>query len=111
MTSKEKVNSDNKTAKIVGILFIIATVAGVLSALVLLQPILTAPDYLDRFSENESKVITGTILDLIGAGAFVAIAIVIFPILKRHNERIALGYLVARSFEAVPFIIANMALC
>jgi len=91
----------------VGVLFIVATVAGVLSALVLLQPILTAPDYLVKFSENENKVILGVILDLIGAGAFVGIAVVIFPVLKKFNETIAVGYIVARSFEAVPFIIGN----
>ncbi len=101
-------NSYKKTAITVGVLFIIATVMGVLSALVLLQPILTAPDYLVKFSENENKVIIGAILDLIGAGAFVGIAIVIFPIFKKHNERLALGYVVARSFEAVPFIVANI---
>ena len=100
-------NSNQKTARIVGVLFIIATVAGVLSAPVLLQPILTAPDYLVKFSENENKVIIGAILDLIGAGAFVGVAVVIFPIFKKHNESIALGYVVARSFEAVPFVVAN----
>jgi type IV secretory pathway component VirB8 len=63
MTTKEKMNSTQKTARIVGVLFIIATVAGVLSAPVLLQPILTAPDYLVKFSENENKVIIGAILD------------------------------------------------
>ena len=98
-------NTHKKTAITVGVLFIVATVAGVLSALVLLQPILTAPDYLVKFSENENKVILGVILDLIGAGAFVGIAVVIFPVLKKFNETIAVGYIVARSFEAVPFII------
>jgi hypothetical protein len=107
VTGKEKTNSNITTARIVGALFIIATVAGVLSALVILQPILAAPDYLAKFTENESKVIIGVLLDLIGAGAFVGIAVVIFPIFKRHNERLALGYVVARSFEAVPFVVAN----
>ena len=100
-------NTHKKTAITVGVLFIVATVAGVLSALVLLQPILTAPDYLVKFSKNENKVILGVILDLIGAGAFVGIAVVIFPVLKKFNETIAVGYIVARSFEAVPFIIGN----
>jgi succinate dehydrogenase hydrophobic anchor subunit len=102
-----RTSSNIKTARIVGALFIIATVAGMLSALVILQPILAAPDYLVRFAEDNNKVITGALLDLVGAGAFVGIAVVIFPILKKHNERMALGYVVARSFEAVPFIVAN----
>lgn len=117
MASKEKINStkgspsgaDKKTARNVGLLFIIATVAGFLS-LAFLGPVLGDPDYLTAFAENESQVIIGALLDLIGAAAFVIIAIVIFPVLKKHNESLALGYVIARSFEAVPFIIANISL-
>ena len=107
--TKEYMASSKKIAITVGVLFIIATVAGVLSV-VYLETVLTDPEYLVSFAANESRVITGTILDLVGAGAFVVLAIVIFPILKKHNENMALGYVVARSFEAVPFIIANISL-
>ncbi len=103
-------NSTKKTARIVGVLFIIATVAGALSAIVLLEPILTAPDYLIKVSENKNKVIIGALLDLIGAGAFVGVAVMIFPIFKKYNINIALGYVVARSFEAVPFVVSNIIL-
>jgi hypothetical protein len=109
MASKEKMNSDRKTATIVGVLFTVATVAGVLSV-VLLGPVLGDPDYLINFSASNNQVIVGALLDLIGAGAFVGLAVVIFPIFKRHSERIAFGYVVARCFEAVPFILANISL-
>ena len=71
---------------------------------------LSDPDYLSHFAANKNQVLIGAILDLIGAGAFVGLAIMIFPVFKKHNENIALGYVVARSFEAVPFIIANISL-
>ncbi|MFC1878769.1 DUF4386 domain-containing protein [Chloroflexota bacterium] len=109
MQNTEKMNSHRKTARIVGILFITATAAAVLSV-VLLGPVLADPDYLNIFPVNGNKVILGALLDLIGAAAFVALAVVIFPILKKHNESIALGYVVARVIEAVPFIIANTSL-
>ncbi len=109
MTTKEKMKSDRKTAMVVGVLFIIATVAGVLSV-ALLGPILNDPDYLSNLSANEYQVIMGALIDLIGAGAFVALAVVIFPVLKRYSERIGIGYIVARGLEAVPFIIANISL-
>jgi hypothetical protein len=102
-------NTNTKTAKIMGVLFIIATVAGVLSV-VFLGSILDASDYLVEFSENENQVIVGALLDLIGAGAFVGVAVMIFPVFKKHSESIALGYVVARSFEAVPFVVANISL-
>lgn len=109
MTTKNNVNSNKKTAVIVGLLFIIATVSAVISV-AFLGPVLNDPDYLISFSENENQVIIGALLDLMGAGAFVGLAVVIFPVLKKHSGRIALGYVVARSFEAVPFIIANISL-
>ena len=97
-------NSYRKTSIIVGVLFILSTAAGILN-LAFLVPILNDPDYLINVSANEIKVIIGVFLDLVCAGAFVGIAIVIFPVLKKYNEKIALGYVVARSFEAVPFVI------
>ena len=96
--------NSKKTAQVVGVLFIISTVAGVLN-LGFLVPILNDPDYLVRFSADETQAIVGVFLDLICAGAFVGLAVVIYPILKALNERIALGYVVARSFEAVPFVV------
>lgn len=107
--TKDKTNSSKRVAKIVGVLFIIATIAAILSV-AFLGSVLSNPDYLISFSANGTQVLVGALLDLIGAGAFVGLAVVIFPILKKHNETIALGYVVARSFEAVPFVIANISL-
>jgi hypothetical protein len=109
MANKERMNSTRKIAITVGILFIIATVAGVLSV-AFLGAVLADPDYLISFAENSAQVIAGALLDLVGAGAFAILAIVIYPILKKHSESIALGYVIARSFEAVPFIVANLCL-
>ena len=95
-------NSNIKTARIVGVLFIISKVAGFLNVVSL--GFLDDPDYLVNVSANDNQVIIGALLDLICAGAFVVIAVMIFPILKKLNDGIALGYVVARSFEAVPFV-------
>ena len=48
-------NSDRKTAIIVGVLYIVATVAGIIS--VVFGPNLDAPDYLANFSANENQVL------------------------------------------------------
>jgi len=94
-----------KTARIVGALFITAMVSGMLR-FVLLDPILDSPDYLIIVSANESKVIIGALTFYILAVALVGIAIVIYPILKKQNEVLALGYVAARIIEGVLFIIA-----
>ena len=97
-------NSNIKTARIIGALFIIATVAYSLSV-ILLDPILGGSDYLTKASANENLVIIGALLVLIDAVAVAGIAIVIYPVLKKHNETLALGYVGARIVECVLFIV------
>ena len=98
-------NTNRKTARIVGVLFIIGTVAGSLSVL-LSESILGSPDYLTKIAANETRVVIGALLELVMAAAVVAIPYVIFPILKRHNERIAIGYVGARTMEGVGYIVS-----
>jgi hypothetical protein len=109
MTSRDRTNSSKKTAVVVGVLFIISTAAGVLN-LGFLVPLLDDSGYLVSISANETQWTVGVLLDLICAGAFVGIAVVIFPTLKKYSETIALGYVVARGFEAVPFVIGVVGL-
>ena len=101
-------NTYRKTAIIVGVLFIVATVAGILSGV--FGPNLNAQNYLADLASNESKVITGALLEFLMAIAVVGIAIAIFPVLKKLNERFALGYVVARAVEGVLFIIGAISL-
>jgi len=102
-------NSNRKTAIIVGVLFIIATVAYSLGV-ILLDPILGASDYLTSASENENQVIMGSFLVLIDAVAVAGIGIMIYPILKKHNEALALGYAGARIAEGILFVVNVIAI-
>lgn len=95
-------NNNIKTARIVGVLFIAATIAYSLSV-VLLDPILGTSDYLTKISANENILIISAFLVLIDAVAVAGIAIVIYPVLKKHNETLALGYVGARIAEGVLF--------
>ena len=60
---------------------------------------LDAPDYLIDVSENRTQVITGVLIAFINGVAIVGIAVLMFPILKKHNEPIALGYVGFRITE------------
>ncbi len=55
--------TSRKTAIIVGVLYIVGTVAGVLS-LVFAGSILNDPDYLIKISANENQIVTGSLLVL-----------------------------------------------
>ena len=94
-------------ARVIGILFIIATVAFSISV-VLLLTVLSAPDYLISISSNEQRVAVGTLLELVNHIAVVGIAVVSYPILKQFSERVAIGYVAVRSIESVLFAIGTM---
>jgi Domain of unknown function (DUF4386) len=91
-------------AAIVGVLFIIGTVSGVLSAGVL-KPFLDAPDYLVQFSANQNQVIIGTLLVLIMGFACSGVGLALYPILKKYNEGLAIGSAGFRVMEGVLDII------
>ena len=95
-TTKESPHATNrKTAIIVGVLYIIGTVAGVLSV-VFTGSTLTDPNYLIKVSENQNQIVTAALLVLTMAVALAMVPVVIFPVLKKHNETLALGYVVFR---------------
>jgi hypothetical protein len=105
--AKEKVKKMDpyrKTAIIVGVLFITATVAYSLGML-FLDPILGSSDYLTKASENENQMILGAFLVLIDAVAVAGIGISIYPVLKKRGEASALGYAGARIAEGILFIV------
>jgi hypothetical protein len=109
MTIKEKMNSNKKTAIIVGILFITATATYMLGS-GNLEPVLYAPDYLINVSANENQVLIGMLLELVNHLAVVCIPFMMFPILKKHNEGLALGYVVFRIIESVTLIVGSISL-
>ena len=99
-------DSSRKTAIIVGVLFIIATV--MLFGEAFYKPILSSPDYLDNTYPNRIIVIIGILLEFICIPAIILIPIFLFPILKKHNKTLALGYVCFRLLEAVIFTFAEI---
>jgi hypothetical protein len=93
-------DTQRKTAKIVGVLFIIATAAGVLS-LILLPSFQTAPDNLAAVSASQNQVILGALLILIMAFACASIPIWLYPVLKKYHQTLALGAVGFRIIESV----------
>lgn len=98
-----------RTARIVGVLFIIATVAAA-AGVALLGSVLGEPDVLARVTANETRVIVAGLLDLVTAGCVVAIPVLLYPILKRHDERIALGYMASRLVEGIVIVFGAITL-
>ncbi|MBZ5753345.1 DUF4386 domain-containing protein [Metabacillus rhizolycopersici] len=93
-------NSNKKSAKLVGVLFILAAVTAIIGRL-LYDPILNGPDYLMRGSEHANQVILGALMELILVVSAVGTATTMFPILRKYNETIALWHVCFRFLEAI----------
>lgn len=97
-------NSDKNAARIVGILFISTTIAGILSV-IFFGSNLQAPVDLAKIAANETSVRLGAFFYfLMGAGA-AGIAISMYSTLKKYNEGLALGAVSFRVIEGVTYII------
>jgi hypothetical protein len=88
-------NPGRNLARIVGVLYIIGTVAGVLSV-VFTRPIGSAPDYFMNLPADEGRLIVGALCILTMGLALAMVPVVVFPITRKHNETLALGYVVFR---------------
>ena len=95
-------DSNKRIAKIVGILFITATVTSSLSILIT-EPVLEARNLLEALSDKSNQIALAAILMLIDAISVAFIAILLFPILKKKSENLALGYVGMRIMEGILF--------
>ncbi|MCU0847551.1 MAG: DUF4386 domain-containing protein [Spirochaetes bacterium] len=91
-------NTYKNAARIAGTLFIITMIAGGINSY-LVDPILLSP--LVNVFPNRLQVISGAFLMLVMSVGIVGIAVAFFPVVKKHNESIAVTYLSFRIIECV----------
>jgi hypothetical protein len=87
-------NNYRKTAISVGVLFIIGTVAGILSVAV--SESVRAEAYLVSISANPNQITLAALFILLMGLALALVPILLFPLLKKYNEVLAMGYVVFR---------------
>ncbi len=97
-------DTTRRTAIIAGVLFIVATVASLMGTSVL-GSILDGPDYLAKLAANGNQVTTGALLAILAAVTSASIAISLYPVLKKHNEALALGAVGFRLIESVFYLV------
>jgi hypothetical protein len=88
-------NNYRKTATLVGVLFIIGTVAGI-SSVIATGPILDTSDYLARVAANPNQLTIGALLVLLMGLVLAMVPALLFPIFRKVDEVLAVGYLVFR---------------
>jgi hypothetical protein len=100
MIAKEKTNTYRTTATVVGIVYILGFVVG-LVGIGLFTSILGAPDHLSTVSANSMLLGFAAVLWLMAVIGDAAHGVLMFPVLKQHSERMAIGYLAFRIVDAV----------
>jgi hypothetical protein len=94
-------NSHRKTAIIVGVLFLTSTVAFMLGSM-------SIQSYFIDKHPNINQLIIGVLLEVYCGVAVAGIGVMMFPILKKFNERLALGYVIFRIIECAIIIVSGI---
>jgi hypothetical protein len=106
MANENSYRTDRKTAAVVGVLFIIGTVSGLL--MVPFMGILNAPDHLTTIITKEGQMIIVTLLKFIMGIACAGIGLALYPILKKYNDGLAIGAAGFRIIEGVIHIVGAL---
>lgn len=96
-----------KTALAAGILYLLTFIS--IPRLVLYGPLLTDPNYV-LSSGSDTGILWAAVLELIVSFAIVGTGVVLFPVVKRQNEGVALGFVMARVFEAGVIVVGIISL-
>jgi hypothetical protein len=103
-TNKENSQwTDRKTAAVVGVLFIIGTVSGVLMFPFI--AILNTSDHLTTLATHENQMLIATLLKFSMGVACAGIGLALYPILRKYNEGLAIGAAGFRIIEGVVGIV------
>ena len=93
-------NPTRRTAFVAGVLFIITFAVSIPAALLLYTPVLDNAKYIVGAGAADNRIAFGALLEMILIVANIGSAVVLFPILKRQSEKLALGYVTARLVES-----------
>ena len=91
--------ADRTTARIVGVLFIVATVTAIVGGGLVEEP-LKRSSALVVVAGSEDRVVTGVLFELVLVVSVVGIGALLFPVLRRRNEGLAVGYVGTRILES-----------
>lgn len=97
---------DQKRARVFGVLYLITFVTSIVG-LLLYETVLRHPASYIAGAGHDKQVLLGALLELVLIIANIGTAVVIFPIVRRQNEELALGYVTARLFECT-FIVVGI---
>src|SRR3954465_3275395 len=99
---------DQKRARVFGVLYLITYVTSI-PALALYQPVLDHPVGYIAGAGHDTQILFAALLELLLIIANIGTAVVIFPIVRRQSEELALGYVTARLVECTFILVGILA--
>ena len=99
--------NDRMTAILVGAFFLIAMMASLIGG-GMLETIFNAEGFIEQLDSLNSQISVGVLLEVVNALAVLGIAFLMFPIIRRHNEGMAIGYAGFRILESLFCILAAL---
>ncbi len=100
--------AEQRIARIMGAWFL-GTFIFSIPAFFFYDPLLNHASYVTG-SDHDTRVAVGALLEILLAVSGIATAVVIFPIAKRVNESVALGYIASRTVESILILIGVLSL-
>jgi hypothetical protein len=97
---------DQKRARVFGVFFLLTYVTSI-PALLLYESVLRDPVGYIAGAGHDNRILFGALLELLLIVANIGTAVVIYPIVRRQSEELALGYVTARIFECT-FILVGI---
>jgi hypothetical protein len=88
-----------KIARVTGVLFVITFIASIPPVLFLYGPVLDDPRYILGGGAADDGASLGALLELLLIIANIGTAVVLYPVVKRVKEMLALGFVAARVVE------------
>jgi len=92
-----------KLAIVAGVCYLITHVTSV-AAVVLYEPVTGHPAYILGNGAANNRIMLGGLLEVILAVAVVGTAVSLYPVVRRHNRALAMGYVGLRTLEAAVII-------
>ncbi|HET6626728.1 MAG TPA: DUF4386 domain-containing protein [Nocardioidaceae bacterium] len=100
--------AERRTARIMGAWFL-GTFVFSIPAYFFYDPLLSHANYVVGSGED-TRIAVGALLEILLAISGIATAVVIFPIVKRVNESVALGYIASRTVESTLILVGVLSL-
>lgn len=93
-------NDDQRHGRIFGVLFILTFITSI-SAVLLFQPVLDDPAGYIAGDGKDNQIYLGAFLEFLLVVTNVGTAVALYPIARRQNEALAIGFVAARIMESV----------